>query len=80
MWMILAIVAGVALVMYFGRGNNPVWGGMTIGLMGGLVVAIVVAVMGSGFHWSTIGKGAVVGALFGVVAELLPGKKGQSRG
>ena len=70
MWIVLGII-GVISLLVFWRGPNSVWGGITFGAIGGLIVAVVSALAGNGFHWSTIGKGIVVGALVGVVAELL---------
>ena len=47
------------------------WGGIALGAVGGLITAIVSSHMGKGFHWSTVGKGIVVGVLLGLGAELL---------
>jgi len=70
MWIILTVIAAISLVIYW-RGPNSVWGGITFGFIGGLIVAVVSAFLGNGFHWSTIGRGIVIGILFGVCAELL---------
>ena len=67
MWIVLAVVAAISLIVFFMRGPNAVWGGATLGLIVGFIVALV----GDGFDWSIIWKGIVVGTLFGVVAELL---------
>lgn len=70
MWTILSIIAAIFLIIYW-RGPNAVWGGITFGLIGGLIFAIIFWVLGSGFQLLTIGKGIVVGILGGVVAEQL---------
>ena len=66
MWLAIFIIAGLGLLWGFGRGPNAVWGGATIGLVVGLVWGFVV---GEGF--ALILRGAAVGAVSGVVAELL---------
>ena len=68
MWTILTVAATVALLIFFFRGPNAVWGGATIGLISGLVVALV---RSAPFTWLTVGKGAVIGILLGSGAELL---------
>jgi hypothetical protein len=63
-------VAGLSLLVFW-RGPNAVWGGVTVGFVGGLIVASIVSVSGHGFSWTTVGKGVVVGSLLGVGFELL---------
>jgi hypothetical protein len=72
MWTVLAIIAAISLGAYW-RGPNAVWGGTTAGAVVGLIVAGVSYLLGNGFHWSTVGKGFVVGAILGLLIEL-PGK------
>ena len=64
-WTILGIVTVILLVVYWGS-RNAVWGGFTIGIIVGLVIALF-----SGFDWWIVGKSAVVGALIGFGVELL---------
>jgi len=52
------------LFPWFERG----WGGVTLGAVVGLVVALV---RSAPFTWFTVGKAAVIGILLGVGAELL---------
>lgn len=66
MWLAVFIIAGLGLVWGLGRAPNAVWGGATIGLVVGLVWGFVV---GEGF--ALVLRGAAVGAVAGVVAELL---------
>jgi hypothetical protein len=70
MWTILSIIAVVLALVYW-RGPNVVWGSVTLGLVLGLIVAVVLKLSGYGFHLSTIGKGMVLGALIGAAYELL---------
>ncbi len=64
-WTILGIVTPILLVVYWER-RNAVWGGFTIGIIVGFVIALF-----SGFDWYTVGKGAVSGTMVGFGAELL---------
>ena len=67
MWISLSIIAVVLLILFFSKGPNAIWGGLTIGLLVGIVMAIV----GAGFNWFTIGKATVIGTLVGGAAEVL---------
>lgn len=64
-WTILGIATPILLVVYWGR-RNAVWGGFTIGVIVGLLIALF-----SEFDWYIIGKGAVSGTIIGFGAELL---------
>jgi len=64
-WIILGIVSAFLLVIYF-RSRNAVWGGFTIGLIVGLLIALF-----SGFDWYIVGKSAVSGTVVGFGAEML---------
>ena len=68
MWISLSVVAAICLLVFFFRGPNAVWGGATLGVLGGVVVALV---RSAAFSWMTVGKGLVIGILAGSVAELL---------
>jgi len=69
-WLGLGILSLILLVVYF-RKRNAVWGGLTIGVIVGLVIATVFLFKGNGFDWFTIGKSAIVGTLLGFLAELI---------
>jgi hypothetical protein len=58
-----------ALVLTFFQGRNSTWGGFTIGLLVGVVIAIVSALLGYGFHWSTVGKTGVIAVIIGLVMD-----------
>ena len=69
-WTILGIITLILLIVYWGR-RNAVWGGFTIGLVIGFIVALVFVFRGSGFDWYVIGKSAISGTIMGFGAELL---------
>jgi len=69
-WVILGIIVIILLLIYW-RNRNAVWGGLTIGIILGLIVAIFYIFRGHGFNWSIIGKGATLGTMIGFGAELL---------
>jgi len=64
-WTILGVATLILLGVYWGK-RNAVWGGFTIGIVAGLVIALF-----SDFNWWIIGKGAILGAIIGFGAELL---------
>jgi len=65
-WLILGIVSIILLALYFRRGRNALWGGLTAGAIIGFIIALF-----SGFNWYIVGKGAILGTIVGFVAELL---------
>jgi len=67
MWIILSVIASIVLIVFFMRGPNAIWGGATIGLF----IGIIMAVFGKGLSWPIIYKPIVVGILIGLVVELL---------
>lgn len=67
MWIILSVIASIVLIVFFMRGPNAVWGGATIGLFTGIIMAI----FSKGFSWPIMYKPIVVGILVGLVAEIL---------
>jgi len=69
-WIILGIIAIILLIIYW-RSRNAVWGGLTIGIILGLIIAIFYLFRGHGFSWYIIGKGATIGTIVGFGAELL---------
>ena len=72
MWAILAIFAAISLIIFW-KGPNAAWGGVALGLIGGLAFAVMFFFIGKGFQFSIIGKGVVIGVLLGALAEL-PGR------
>jgi len=69
-WKILGIITIVLLIVFWRR-RNAVWGGLTIGVIIGFIVAIFFVFKSGGFDWFIIGKGAISGAIIGFFAELL---------
>jgi len=69
-WEILGILTAVLLVVFWRR-RSAVWGGLTLGIIVGLIFAIFFIFRGSGFDWFVIGKGAISGTILGFMAELL---------
>ena len=67
MWIALSILALGLLIVFFTKGPNAVWGGGTLGLLAGIVIAII----GTGFNWQTIYKSIVIGIVIGGAAQLL---------
>jgi hypothetical protein len=47
-WYTLGIIALVLLVIYW-KGRNAVWGGLTLGVIVGIVVTIISDVIGNSF-------------------------------
>ncbi len=64
-WTILGILTPILLLAYW-RKRNAVWGGLTMGIIVGLLIALF-----SGFNWYIVGKGAISGTMVGFGAELL---------
>lgn len=70
MWTILSIIAVICLVIFW-QGKNAVWGAMTGGVFIGFIVTIISYFLGNGFHWSTVGKGLVIGTILGSATEVV---------
>ena len=64
--LILTISSAVALVLFFFKGQNAVWGGATIGAIIGLVAGAITGGVVIGLEW-----GFSIGTVVGVVAELM---------
>ena len=67
MWYFLLVAAIVILIVHW-KGPNAVWGGATLGIIIGLISAII----GEGFNWWTVLKGLEIGTLVGALCEWLP--------
>lgn len=73
-WTIFAIISVISLLSFWWK-HNAVWGGLTIGIIVGLIISLIMMFKGNGFDWLVVGKAAIVGTIAGLVAELL-GKAG----
>lgn len=68
-WKIFGIIT-IILLIAFWRRRSAVWGGLTIGIIIGLVIGIFYLFKGGGFNWFIIGKSAILGTMAGFIAEL----------
>jgi len=59
---VMAIVAGVLLVLHW-KGANAVWGGATLGVVVGLIIAIVTG------DWSRLALAFAIGTFVGTGSE-----------
>jgi hypothetical protein len=71
MWITLGVIAVVLLIVYFSKGRNSVWGGLSIGVFVGIIITIIYAIMGKGFMWGIIVKSIIVGIFVGFIADIL---------
>ena len=71
-WKILGIISIIALLLSW-RNRNAIWGGFSGGIFIGLIIAIFYLIKGDAFDSKIIGKGAIVGTLCGIFAEILAG-------
>jgi Na+/proline symporter len=70
LWPPLGLLCIVLLVVYW-RNRNAVWGGLSIGIVVGLLTAVGFAIWGDGFSWRVVAKISIVVTLLGFGAELL---------
>ena len=66
-WTILAILAIIAIVVFYQRAK--VWGGLTLGIVIGVIIGFVYLSQGNKFAWEMIMKAGIIGALVGAIAE-----------
>jgi ABC-type uncharacterized transport system permease subunit len=66
-WTVLAVLAIVAVMVFYQRGR--VWGGLSLGIIIGFVIALVYVFQGNTFAWEMIIKAAIIGALAGAITE-----------
>ncbi len=77
MWLAGAVATVILLIVYW-KSKNAVWGGLSYGIVFGLIWAIGTALFGDGFNFSYVGKAIVVGVIIGFLAEML-GKFSKSK-
>lgn len=68
-WIILGIISVILLIVFWGR-RNAIWGGLTVGIVIGLIVALFFTFKGRKFDGYIVAKGAILGAIIGFMAEL----------
>jgi len=64
-WIILSVIAVILLAVYW-KNRNAVWGGLTLGIIIGVLWKIF-----GGTDWYIVIKVATIGTLIGFGAELL---------
>lgn len=69
-WTILGVMVAILLIVFWNK-KGAAWGGLTIGVIIGLMVSTIYLLKGNEFSWTFIGKGAVLGAIAGFLSELL---------
>jgi hypothetical protein len=72
-WTILSIIAVAALILFWGGGQDPVWGSLTLELIGGLIAAGVYAYIGYRFLWAVVGKWCVAVVVVAFAQEVFRG-------
>jgi hypothetical protein len=71
MWKVLGVITVILLIINFRKGQNSVWGGLSLGVIAGFIIAVILAFMGKGFNWYVILKVITVGTIIGFLADLL---------
>ena len=69
-WIIFGLISIVLLIIYFFRGKNALWGGLSLGAVVGLIIALIYLFLGHGFIWLIIAKVAIVGTILGFLSEI----------
>ena len=69
-WIILGVLS-IGLLIFYARSRSAVWGGFTIGIVLGIIVAIITYFQSSEFYWSIIFKWATICTIIGFGTELL---------
>lgn len=69
-WIILGVLAFILLIVSW-RKKSAIWGGFTIGIIMGFLVALFFAAKGNGFDWFIIPKGAIAGTMLGFIMEII---------
>ncbi|SHG89476.1 hypothetical protein [Flavobacterium johnsoniae] len=69
-WKILGMISLIGLIIFWKK-RNAVWGGFTLGLIVGVIVSFVNFTIGKSFQFKIIGKGIIIGILFGIIVEFL---------
>lgn len=70
MWYALAILSFILMIVNWKK-RNAVWGGLSFGIIVGLIISIVILIIGNGFQLGFIAKGAIIGVMIGFISELL---------
>lgn len=69
-WNFLGVLC-IFLLVIFRKNRNAVWGGLTLGIIIGLVITIISLIIGNSFNLSILKNSSIVGIILGFLAELL---------
>lgn len=70
-WIVLGLISVLSLILtFFGR-KNAIWGGLTIGVVAGFIIAFIYLIRGNPFNWLMVEKATIIGTLSGVIFEIL---------
>jgi hypothetical protein len=69
-WTALSAIAVVGILKFW-TGPNAVWGGIGLGVIAGVLTALLLFFVGGRFHWFIVEKWIVACSLLGVAIELL---------
>ncbi|MEP7375172.1 MAG: hypothetical protein ABI675_17365 [Chitinophagaceae bacterium] len=70
-WDILGIIAIVCLILSsFSIGRKAIWGGLTIGVIAGLIIGVISLIVGNGFNWWLVKNVIIVAILVGAFFEI----------
>lgn len=67
-WKILGIVSILGLLLTFSKGKNSLWGGLTLGLLIGIVYSFF---READFDWYFVMKFAIVGTCLSILMEIV---------
>jgi len=70
LWIILGSISILILITTFFKGRNAVWGGLSIGIVLGLISALIYLFLGNGFIWLIVVKVAIIGTILGFISEI----------
>jgi hypothetical protein len=70
LWVILGIISVILIIAYW-RKRGAAWGGLTLGIIVGVVITIIRLIKGDGFSWIVLCKIGIAGVIIGVLSEWL---------
>jgi hypothetical protein len=69
-WNILFVIAVIALIATFFSGQNIVWGGLAIGIVIGIIIALIYLISGEVFNLQIVKRSAIIGTLASLLFEV----------
>ena len=77
-WNILTAIAILSLFIEFRMGRKTAaWGGLIVGVLIGMVWVMIFSFIGEGWQWRFLLHGIVIGALLGVIVQILAKHHGE---